>query len=713
MIRSSLPSPAMRPASSTRKLVCTVLTWILAVSLTGCRKQITDGILMSEWISLINEEAGILSYRQKEPYYLNITPEDRCFPAVQAAVEWEILDPAVTFDPGSMLNREWMAYTLMNLSGRTEKISGTYASDLNQSCFPDAVNNAIAAGLLKTDSRSLFHPRDIASKEEAETALKTVIGFINHREISKPEYELIPKEDISIREIDAEAIDEKTMSAVIPEAATGDYVYCRKGSGQEIYQVESVQEETAKLTVPDAMAIAEEIHASGSQTVSFEDALILGPDGEILNEPRLEDTEQAKFKNMSASGLLQQFKVKDWVITLRASGGSITATAEKQLAHGGTVSSEVGLSGMQVDYDWNSEKGVLDNAYFRAAFHTDENFAVKGTEEKYLYGDFSRLDSASFLSAISSFYRQKKDVIDASLTLCKIRLPLPQAPYASVEADLQLNLLADGKAELSLGQDTVCGMEVRNGSIRMIRDFDHTKEALVRSSFRFASGIRIGLNMMNMCLCDLMCEAGATGTASATVHLYDKEGKMQNVSTDVDAYAADLMSDGNENAFVCADLDGNWILDLSANSKNTALGKMGYSGEVHLLNQANAPLIKGIGGHYENWQPVKECTYGDHQKGQESDHLRVSSTIVIENYAFSLPAGETKELKILAVPSGYSLSDLVYESDDPAVAAISGNTVTALQSGSTTVSISTGDGKYRTTCSVIVPQVNGNAADSD
>ncbi|MBE6128448.1 MAG: Ig-like domain-containing protein [Erysipelotrichaceae bacterium] len=703
----------MRPASSTKRLACTVLTWILAVSLTGCRKQITDGILMSEWISLINEEAGIQSYRQKEPYYLNITPEDRCFGAVQAAVEWEILDPSVAFEPDDMLSREWMAYTLMNLSGRTDNISGTYAADLNQSRFPDAVNNAIAAGLLKTDSRSLFHPKDIAAKEEAEQALKTVIGFINHREIGKPEFELVPKEDIPMKEIEADDIDEDTLTARIPEAATGDYVYCRREGGQEIYQVESIEDDTAKLIVPDAMAVVEEIHASGSQTVSFEDALILGPNGEILNEPQFEDTEHARFRNMSARGLLQQYKVNDWVISLRASGGSITAHAEKQLAHGGIVSSEVGLSGLQVDYDWNSDQGILDNAYFRASFHTDENFAVQGTEEKFLYGDFSRLDPASFLSSISSFYQEKKDVIDATFTLCRIRLPLPQAPYASIEADLQLNLMADGKAELSLGQDTVCGMEVRNGSIRMIKDFDHTKEALIRSSFHFATGIRIGLNMMNMCLCDLMCEAGAAGTASATVHLYDEDGKMQNASTDVDAYAADLMSDGNENAFVCADLDGNWILDLSANSKATALGKMGLSGEVHLLNQTNAPLIKGIGGHYENWQPVKECTYGDHRKGEESDHLRVSSNIVIENYAFSLASGESKELKVLAVPAGYSLNNLVYESDDPSVAAVSGSTVTALQSGSTTISVSTSDGKYRITCSVIVPQVNGDAADSD
>ena len=73
----------------------------------------------------------------------------------------------------------------------------------------------------------------------------------------------------------------------------------------------------------------------------------------------------------------------------------------------------------------------------------------------------------------------------------------------------------------------------------------------------------------------------------------------------------------------------------------------------------------------------------------------------------SIPAGSTGTLKILALPEGYSLSDIVYESEDPSVASIQDGIISAAGSGSTTVSAVTKDGKYRTSCSVIVPQVSG------
>lgn len=678
---------------------------ILAVSLTGCQKQNIDGILMSDWIRMINDQAGIVGCRQKEPYYMNIAPGDACFEAVQAAVEWGILDSAVAFSPDDLLTREWMAYTLMNLSGRTEKVSGTHAADISRSRFPDAVNSAVASGLLKTDGRNLFHPQQTADRKEAEAALKQVIAFIDHREISEPCFEAELRDDIVIRDENAENVDTESMTAQVPDAAAGDYIRVASGAGEAIYQIISEEDGVQKIAVPDAAALTGSMHVSGSAELNFEDAEIIGPQGDIITEAVSSDDASGHLHNMSLQPLTRSFSISGWQVILRASAGSIAAEAVKTLAHGETATAEVALSGLKVDYDWNHQDGSLQNAYFRAAFHTAESFAVKGTENKYLYSDFSRVDSSSFLNTISSFYQQKKDVIEGSFTLCTIKVPLPQAPGMSVSTDLKLILHASGKAEISLGQDSVCGMEVRNGSLRLIRDFSSTREALVRSDFRFTSGIRVSLNMLNMSLCDLLCEAGANGKASATVHLYDEDGRKTDAATDVDAYAADLMSSGNENVFVCADLSGSWLLDLSVNTAESSCGKLGLYGEAHILNETNAPLIKGLGGHYENWQPVPKCTYQDHQKGEEGDSLRVSSNIVIENYAVTIPIGETRTLNILAVPVGYTLSDLVFASEDSSVAVAEGADIRAVASGSTNVTVSTSDGKYRIRCSILVPQV--------
>ncbi len=695
----------MPQAYSIKRLSGSVLTLILAVSLTGCRKQNTDGILMADWIAMINEKAGIISYHQKEPYFLNIQPEDRCFDDVQAAVEWEILDPAAAFEPGELLNREWMAFTLMNLSGRSERTAGNYASDIGRAHFPDAVNNAIASGLMKTDRRGMFRPQETAEKEEAEAALETVIRHINRRQNREPEYELEAREELQVKDAGSNFPDSNSMTMHAAGIQPGDYIRCTDNGREEIYRAVSEENGEVRVEIPDIFEIAEEMHVSGSTAVSFEEAEIIGPDGTVIREPELQDTEHAKFSNMSVRPLLKQFDFKGYQVTLRVSSGSIAATASRKLEHGGTVTAEAALSGLNVDYDWNASEGSLDNAFFRAAFHSEESFAAEGMEDKYLQGDFSRVDASSFLSAISSFYQQQKDVIQAELTLCRIRLPLPQAPGLSVEVSLNLNLDASGKAGLSFSQDTVCGMEIRNGSMRLIRDFSHKEEAIVRSDFRFVSGVRAALNMMNMNLLDLQCEAGAEGQADAAVHLYDKDGRKSDAATEVDAYAADLMSDGNENVFVCADLSGSWLLNLMINSADTACGRLGFSAEVPLLNEKNAPLIKGLGGHYENWHPVKQCTYRDHEKAEKSKRLRVSSNIVIESYALSIPAGESRELKILALPAGYRLSDLVFASEDASVAVIENGVVRALNSGSTTVTAATRDGKFRTSCSIIVPQV--------
>ena len=696
----------MRQAYSIKRIVRAFLTMILAVSLTGCQKQNTDGILMSDWIRMINEEAGIVAYRQKEPYYMNIEPGTALFDAVQAAVEWEILDPAVAFDSSAYLNRDWMAFTLMNLSGRKDHISGSYANDINRCQFPDAVNQAIASGLMKTDSRNLFHPERNAARDEAEAALHQVIRFLNSREMTDKESEVRTREDIEIKDEESDSFDPVHMTASFPDVTAGDYVRLNTNGTDEIYQVVDEADGHQKLTVPDVLSMMEEMHVSGSQKISFEDAEIIGPDGQTLYVCDGQDDASAKIRFAAMKPLMKQFQISGYSVTLYSSAGSISAVAERKLPHGGIFSVEAGISGMQVDYEWNYEDSSLKDAYFKADFHTTENLTVKGVEDKYLQGDFSKVDPASFLNTISGFYQEQKDVIQGTFTLCRIRIPLPQAPGLSVTADLDLNINAEGKAELSLGQDSVIGMEVRNGSLRLIRECDATREALVRSDFQFKTGVHVALNMLNMCLCDLLCEAGAAGSAKAVVHLYDEDGKMTNAATDVDAYAADLMSDGNERVFVCADLSGNWILDLSVNSAASACGKLGLKGEVHLLNEQNAPLIKGLSGHFENWKAVKQCTYADHEKGSSEERLRVSSNIVIEDYAMTIQEGMTKELKVLAVPAGYTLADLVYESENSEVASISGNVIQAHRSGSTTVSVSTRDGRYRIRCSILVPQVN-------
>lgn len=57
---------------------------------------------------------------------------------------------------------------------------------------------------------------------------------------------------------------------------------------------------------------------------------------------------------------------------------------------------------------------------------------------------------------------------------------------------------------------------------------------------------------------------------------------------------------------------------------------------------------------------------------------------------------------ILSVPDGYSTQDLLFEPQDSSVCSTGAGSVTAVGSGSTTVKISTSDGKFSTYVAVIV-----------
>ena len=135
---------------------------------TGCTKRSIDSTInYGEWISLINEKAGIYDYAEKKPYFMNITANSPYFDDIQSAVEWGILDKNHSIDVEQPLTRELAAYTLINLSGvELVKETGKYR-DIQNTQYPKEVTTAIALGLLEVDKKNRFRPKEIVKKEDA------------------------------------------------------------------------------------------------------------------------------------------------------------------------------------------------------------------------------------------------------------------------------------------------------------------------------------------------------------------------------------------------------------------------------------------------------------------------------------------------------------------------------------------------------------------
>lgn len=80
----------------------------------GCSKKV-ESITVGEWLEKIVINANIPESTKSNPYFLNIKEDNQYFSYVQASVEWGILDTTQPIDVGSLLTKEFVAYTLVNL----------------------------------------------------------------------------------------------------------------------------------------------------------------------------------------------------------------------------------------------------------------------------------------------------------------------------------------------------------------------------------------------------------------------------------------------------------------------------------------------------------------------------------------------------------------------------------------------------------------------
>ncbi len=696
--------------SSIKKLVCLALA-VAAVLMGGCVPAQPALISLGDWISTLNEQAGIYSYSSNKPYYMNIDKDSVYFKDVQAAVEWQILDPSYPFDPGQALTKEWMAYTLMNLSGKKAEGRLDMIKDIQKTSFPEHVSGAVASGLLELDDRGLFHPKEEVEQAKALKALSQTIEYINHKTIEDPHTEVIMSDEPSIIEATPLSQDLERMEALFEKGIgikEGGYVHWIEKDGQEkIYMAAAVSERDDGLLVDlataDLLEITESISASGEYDLDFSNAEI-HIDGETNDSGAVTDE---NLMLMSIHPYTKNFTVGSYNVSVTSSSSGVKATATKKLGNGATVEARLIVSAITVAYDWNTGEKKLKDSYFRVSFNTNEDFTVKAGGYKELYGDFSALGAEEFLAKAQGILKDsKKDVLQETLNLCTVKLPMPGNPELSLDMKLQLNLYASGRAQIALSQSSLLGCEVRNGKMRLIKDLDNKADASLRGSSRLTADVRFGLSLFSATLMDAAVEAGANMTYVTTLHLYDKEGNKNSVVIDGDTDMADELAQGNPDVLVCGDLTAFWEMALDLNSSESLAGKLGLDNTFEILNEKNAPLFPGLGHHIENLQFVDHCTRTARAVLSEIEAMNVASRICLDKYSVAVHVGESRQINITGLPEGYLKTDLVYSSDDASIATVDAHGIIhAIASGSTVIRIATSDGEHSIACNVLVPMV--------
>lgn len=676
---------------------------------TGCRKNI-DTISLGEWIQELDEQSGISAYTQKEPYYPNVSSDNAYYSAVQAAVEWQVLDPSDAFEPETPLTKEWAAMTLMNLTG--EDTEGTAViNDLRTSAFPEEIKKAVDSGLMETDAERNFHPRQIMERDEAEHLLAKAVLSINHRIFENKEPEIEWKEADSTIEETPITFDERTLTGSFSsekQFKKNDILHWHLNNKDYCYAVDEVNNDQDRQNVQCRKISLDEdtdaLKVQGSEDLDFSKALMQTDSHQIIQQSAAFVHSDPYLTSMKQNRLQKEFSIGDFNVVLETSGSSILAKASRTMSYGTVISAAAVLNHVHINYAWDSKKYDLKNAYFKIEFDSEEDLSVKNEKGKTLYGDFSKIDSSDFLPSLKNLYQTKNDAQETTLKLCQLTVPLPNAPVLNITMNLELRLSTTGKAELILTQENGIGFETRNGVMRLIKENTGKADATVQATTKILAGIRFGLGLLNGTLMDAGVDAGAEGVVKATIHLYDSQGEMTSVSTDLPGDAAENCAEGNDNVLVCTDVNAHWVLNASVNSSASLAGKFGISKEFELLGEDNAPLIPGLNHHFENGHAVDQCTRKSRRFLPTADGITAAKHICLKKYSFAVKTGSISQIEIEALPDGYTADDLVYESSNTDAADVDqAGCIHGRNQGSAVITVKTKDGKHTIHCNVIVP----------
>lgn len=679
------------------------------ITLGGCRNNPIETISLGDWIKEINTKAGIHTFQQVKPYFLNITETSPYYSEIQSAVEWDIIDTNQQIDPETTLTREWVAYTLLNLSGIELTKENEMIKDLRKSSFPKHISTAISSGFMRLNQNQCFQPNKEIDEYEALKLLDEIVLYMNTKEFEHTDFQ-IEFEDIDIQEVEPIEEDIENHTLYVPNSSNlykDDYIaYEDQNNNEHLYVIDEVHETKEhtelKVSEPNFEDIISSIDIEDSFEVDFMDAQVK----DLIDHSYITSssyTHPSSIRFMSMAPLNKSHDINGYHIEYHLTSSGFFAEVTKSGKFDSQMYASFLLNGLKPNVKWKMDKGKIEEGYFRVDFSTVEKLGVKSSYETEKYGDFTSFNINNLKGSFESLFKDKQNIDNITVPICEIQFPFPNMPVASLTVQLNLKIYVSGQVELVLSQDNCIGMEIRNGNMRTIQQVNNDAKATIKASSSILSNLLFGLKAGNYLLADIGLEGGANANLDSELHIYDEDNNHQVVKTDLPIDLVENATKGNGDILTCANLKAYWILRALLNSSNSAAGRMGLSATLNILDENNSTLIPGLSSHLENGMMVNKCTRGERDKYKQEKKELDSNLINLENYHLILKEGQAKKLVIKDIPTSYKYNDLQYSIKNSKIASIDQNgNVHGNEEGSTIITIKTKDNKYEMDCTVIV-----------
>lgn len=691
----------MRLGCKRKGIIGFLLIGIACTLLQGCQSSLKETVTIGEWINTIYERVD-LSFQQETPYYLNISKESPYYVATQSLVEYGVIENQYALDPSQALTREWVAYTLVNLMHIPLSNDNTQIRDLRKTSFPKQISTSISFGLMTLDKNNCFSPKDTVEKEEAIALLDAAVQYMNEKTYDNSYANVIWDQSVPLKQVSPTAYNNQEDILVLQEIndlKEGEYIsfsWNHNPFQKKIQKIVLMNQEYHLFLEDIQMEdMIESMDLESTFEVDFENAQIYEP-GQSISSSYENTHLLSNFKTKNS------FQINGFTVSYHVSSSGISASIKKKLERGGQVYANFDLNHVQPTVKWKMNDHKLEEAYFKVDFKSSEKFGFDRAYEKEYVGDFKDLKPSVFFQSILSQIKEKNEVAQATIPICTIQVPIPNAPLFFITMKLEVSISASGKAELAFSQVNQFGMEIQNGSMRTFSKMEPTSQAMMKANTQLLGDLLFGLSMDKVALCDFGIQTGAKANVTSQVHIYEED----NHQIETVDYPADLVTDymqGHGDVLVCSDIKAHWILNFLLNSSKTMASRLGLTKNISIWTENNAPVFPGLNSHLENWHFVQSCTRKEREKRKDDLEIIETESIQLKKYSMILDSGENGSIVFRGLPKGYSLTDLIYSSSSPEIVSVSSTgTVKGLQEGSSIITIETKDHLYTIRCTVLV-----------
>lgn len=648
-----------------KKIVILSFFLMLIMGLTGCGKSQavisdhTDNAVLSksEWIGVLGNGFGYDLPENDLPIYSDVGNDDLHYTQIQACAEWGIITETGSFEPNANATWKYAIETAVRAIGI------------------ENINNA--GEQVSEDSLVAFFGQKIANISDID--LDAAITAADAEQIVQ--YTL----DYSYKLAPIEVFD-YTYNDQVYEITADDILLCGDGqsawiTNNAVYQSGDILYILPSDTTP---AAAIRIVSCDENKLTYEQAGL----EDVYSELKIAGSYEAAV--LAVEGAEEQTD-----ISYSGNGSYVPCVGDRRQYD---VISAVGRS-ENMNF-LRTGASVSDNSVnFSYALGDGGNVSVNisnicvNTDIEYGFLKLKKANATvSFQDEISVSYTA--DHYARTIPLGKVKLQIGTTP-CNVELSLVLNIGVDGKASLT-----------------------YTSQVVGRVNYREGCGLSKSLDNRNGTL-DFHAEATVTAepTAKVDLRLLGESVVNLKVTSGIVAIATldvDIMGDQP----ACLDIYLYVPLSWAVNEDNCLLTyiskKLQYSSVI--WNSENSGLTKRF--HMEDGVLVDKCTRGDEKKvetsvvdeeGQPYDEYKIFEFEEIDFDVISLysskvylEAGQSMSIGFSAIPEGYSAGDLVYSVYDSSICNVSGGVVSGNASGSTTVKVSTPDGKYNAYFTVTV-----------